>query len=63
MDASIALRFRPVVVASPTCEQVPFPVDYGGVTLTGGQMAETGDAVSYIRVFVGPKKIVDSGTD
>ena len=52
-----------VVVASPTCEQVPFPVDYGGVTLTGGQMAETGDAVSYIRVFVGPKKIVDSGTD
>jgi hypothetical protein len=52
-----------VVVDSPICEQVPFPVDYGGVTLTGAQKAEAGDVVSYIRVFIGPKKVADSGTD
>lgn len=52
-----------VTVNSPDCEQVAFPVDYGGVTLTGQQKAEPGDVVSYIRVFIGPKKIADAGTD
>lgn len=52
-----------IVVTSPICEQVAFPVDYLGVTLTGKQMAEPGDVVSYLRVFVGPKKIADSGAD
>ena len=52
-----------ITVNSPGCEQVAFPVDYGGVTLTGKQQAEAGDVVSYIRVFLGPAKIADSGTD
>ena len=52
-----------VVVTSPSCEQVAFPVDYGGVTLTGMQKAEPGDVVSYVRVFLGPTKIADSGAD
>ena len=52
-----------VTVTSPDCEQVAFPVDYGGVTLTGLQKAEAGDVVSYIRVFIGPKKIAEAGTD
>ncbi len=52
-----------ITVSSPTCEQVAFPVDYLGVTLTGVQKAEPGDVVSYLRVFVGPTKVVDSGAD
>jgi hypothetical protein len=52
-----------VIVNSPICEQQAFPVDYGGVTLTGVQKTEAGDVVSYIRVFLGPKKVADSGTD
>ena len=52
-----------VVVSSPTCEQLAFPLDYDGVTLTGVQKVETGDVVSFIRVFLGPQKIADSGAD
>jgi hypothetical protein len=52
-----------VIVDSPICEQLAFPVEYGGVTLTGLQKAEPGDVVSYIRVFLGPKKVADSGAD
>lgn len=52
-----------VVVSSPTCEQLAFPIDYDGVTLTGVQKVETGDVVSFIRVFLGPQKIADSGAD
>ena len=52
-----------VTVSSPTCEQVAFPIDYDGVTLTGVQKVETGDVVSFIRVFLGPQKIADSGAD
>ena len=52
-----------VTVDSPLCEQVAFPVDYQGVTYTGVQKTEPGEVLSYIRVFIGPKKIVDAGTD
>jgi hypothetical protein len=52
-----------VTVSAPTCEQVAFPLDYDGVTLTGVQKVETGDVVSFIRVFLGPQKIADSGAD
>jgi len=52
-----------VTVSSPDCEQIPFPVDYDGVTLTGQQKTEPGDVISYIRVFIGPKKITEAGTD
>ncbi len=52
-----------VTVDSPDCEQVAFPVDYSGVTLTGLQKTEPGDVISYIRVFIGPKKIAEAGTD
>ena len=48
---------------SPTCELVAFPVDYQGVTYTGNQKAEAGNVLSYLRVFVGPPKIVDGGGD
>lgn len=60
VEAGVPIK---VVVTSPICEQVAFPVDYGGVTLTGLQKAEPGDVVSYIRVFLGPQKIADSGAD
>lgn len=52
-----------VTVSSPSCEQLAFPIDYDGVTLTGVQKVETGDVVSFIRVFLGPQKIADSGAD
>lgn len=52
-----------VTIQSPTCEQLPFPIDYQDVTYTGNQKAEAGDVLSYIRVFIGPKKIQDSGAD
>lgn len=52
-----------VTVTSPLCEQVAFPVDYQDVTYTGVQTTEPGDVLSYIRVFIGPKKIVEAGTD
>jgi hypothetical protein len=60
VEPGVALK---LVVTSPICEQVAFPVDYGGVTLTGMQKAEPGDVVSYIRLFLGPPKIADSGAD
>ncbi len=52
-----------VTVTSPDCDQLVFPVDYAGVTLTGKQQAEPGDVTSYLREFLGPTKIADSGTD
>lgn len=60
VDTGVPLK---VTVTSPDCEQVAFPIDYSGVTLTGQQKAEPGDVISYIRVFIGPKKISDAGTD
>ena len=53
-----------VTANSPLCEQLPWPQDQGDVTYTGNQKAEAGDVLSYIRVFIGPKKTVtDAGTD
>jgi hypothetical protein len=52
-----------VTVTSPLCEEIPFPVDYQDVTYTGVQKTEPGDVLSYLRVFIGPKKVVDAGTD
>lgn len=45
-----------ITVTSPLCAQVAFPVDYQDVTYTGVQKAETGNVLSYIRVFIGPAK-------
>lgn len=60
VDPSVAIK---VTVSSPSCEQLAFPIDYDGVSLTGVQKVETGDVVSFIRVFLGPQKIADSGAD
>lgn len=60
VDPGVAIK---VTVTSPSCEQVAFPVDYQDVTYTGVQKTEPGDVLSYIRVFIGPKKIADAGTD
>lgn len=60
VDINVPIK---VTVSSPTCEQVPFPVDYQGVTYTGVQKTEPGAVLSYIRVFIGPKKPADAGTD
>ncbi len=60
VDTGVPLK---VTVTSPDCEQVAFPVDYLGMMLTGQQKAEPGDVISYTRVFIGPKKIADAGTD
>jgi len=53
VDVGVPLK---VVVDSPSCAQMPFPVDYQDVTYTGGQQVEAGMTVSYIRTFIGPKK-------
>jgi hypothetical protein len=53
VDPGVAVK---VIVDSPTCQQVPFPVDFQDVTYTGVQKAEAGQVLSYIRVFIGPKK-------
>ncbi|HSO31822.1 MAG TPA: hypothetical protein VLT33_04885 [Labilithrix sp.] len=60
VDVGVAIK---VTVNSPTCEQVPFPIDYQDVTYTGVQKTEPGEVLSYIRVFIGPKKVGDAGTD
>lgn len=52
-----------VTATSPTCEQVPFPIDVDGVTLTGNQKTEAGEALSFMRVYLGPAKSADAGTD
>lgn len=50
-----------VTASSPRCGQAPFPVEIDGVTLTGNQKTEAGDALSYMRVFLSMPKIVDAG--
>lgn len=45
-----------VTVTSPLCEQLPYPVDFDGVSYTGNQKTEPGEVLSYVRVFIGPKK-------
>jgi len=54
-----------VKVDSPSCEPLPFPVAYSDVTYTGNMKAGPGEVLSYVRVFLGPKKatIADAGTD
>jgi hypothetical protein len=52
-----------VTVQSPLCEALPFPVDFPDVTYTGVQKAEPGDVITYLRVYLGPKKIADAGAD
>ncbi len=53
VDVGVPLK---VLVDSPTCAQVAFPVDYQDVTYTGNQKVEAGTVLSYIRTFIGPKK-------
>ncbi len=50
-----------VTANSPSCEQVAFPIDADGVTLTGNQKTEAGEALSFLRVYLGPAKSVDAG--
>jgi hypothetical protein len=45
-----------VTVNSPLCEQVPFPIETDDVTYTGVQKTEPGEVLSYIRVYIGPRK-------
>jgi hypothetical protein len=60
VDINVPIK---VTVNSPLCEQLPFPIDYQDVTYTGVQKTEPGNVLSYIRVFIGPKKATDAGTD
>lgn len=60
VDINVPIK---VIVTSPSCEAVAFPVDYQGVTYTGVQKTEPGEVLSYVRVFIGPKKIADAGSD
>jgi hypothetical protein len=45
-----------VIATSPTCNQVPFPIDVDGKTLTGNQKTEPGEVLSFLRVYLGPLK-------
>lgn len=63
-DVDIGVPLK-VTVNSPLCEQVPFPVEIDNVTYTGVQKTEPGEALSYMRVYIGPKKasVADAATD
>lgn len=50
-----------VTANSPSCEQVAFPLEADGVTLTGNQKTEAGESLSFLRVYLGPAKSVDAG--
>jgi hypothetical protein len=41
-----------VTITSPTCKQVPFPVDADDVTYTGITQADADESISYERVFL-----------
>jgi hypothetical protein len=60
VDVGVPVR---VTVTSPRCEAVAYPVDHHDVTYTGNVQAEAGDSVSFVRVFLGPEKPQDAGTD
>jgi len=63
VDVNVPIK---VTVNSPLCEQLPFPIDHpDGVTYTGVQTTEPGQVISFMRVFIGPKKpaIADAATD
>jgi hypothetical protein len=53
-----------VTVTHPTCAQVAFPVTVGSVTFTGSQKTEAGDALSYMRLYIGASATPsDAGAD
>ena len=52
-----------VRVDSPRCEALAFPVEQGGVAYGGTQKVEPGEALSYLRLFLGPVKASDAGAD
>lgn len=49
-----------VGVTAPGCEALPFPVEQGEVTYTGSARTEPGEALTYVRVFLGPR-LADAG--
>lgn len=51
-----------VGVTAPGCEALPYPVEQQDVTYTGDARTEPGEALTYVRVFLGPK-IADAGAD
>jgi len=61
-DVDVGIPIK-VTVDSPSCEQVPFPIDDKNITYTGVQKTEAGAVLSYIRVTIGPKKAADAATD
>ena len=52
-----------VTVTSPECAQALFPIDVGDVTYTGALMAEPGDALAYMRVYIKDPVVADAGAD
>jgi hypothetical protein len=58
VDPGVNVR---VIASSPSCEQVAFPLDADGVTLTGNQKTEPGESLSFLRIYLGPAKSVDAG--
>ena len=61
VDPNVPVKVK---VTSPKCAALPFPIDDNGITFTGNQSALPGDAVAYLRMFIGaPLAIADAGTD
>jgi hypothetical protein len=60
VDIGVPLK---VTVKSPSCMQVPFPIDIGDVTYTGVQKAEAGEALAYLRVYIKDPVVADAGAD
>lgn len=60
-DVEVGVPLR-VTVASPVCTPLGFPIAEDDVTYTGNVRAEAGEALSYVRVFLGAKTS-DAGAD
>jgi len=44
-----------VIATHPSCTQIPFPYDTDNVTFTGNQKTESGEALSFMRVYLKAK--------
>lgn len=61
VDINVPIK---VVVHSPKCKNVDFPVEVGDVTYTGANtIAEGGESITYLRTYVQDPLPADAGTD
>ena len=61
VDINVPIK---VVVHSPKCKNVDFPVEVGDVTYTGANtIAEGGESITYLRTYIQDPLPADAGAD